>query len=621
MLSLTPIVLLLTLASAIVHQKVGELSRGHLLREEATQRILLTSRGAAVIVRASGKNVPDGGDAGQTGGDQPDVSKPIHSGSFAQDVTGSTPTGYIKIGTPEKLLKVILDTGSDVLIAKTWLTVKAEMATVDQGVTGSFMPSEFIYNSDASSTYVKHMHNNSEGKWTQLEEEINYGSGPAVLLNGFDTVKVGHFELQNFSISEITEDRLPMLHKDDNISGVLGLQHMKNRTSGISLFTLMRDQKQLTAFGYCRGTGDNGTFIWGDRSTEGTQVDVVGQIHWALKLGKMTVKKDASATTDSSHDHALKKHHRHHDIIKVFQRNAQIDEGLDIPDAQTDEDKDDQPDNNEDHDKKTDKDEDEVKDIGEESPSDDEKSDLAKDICKDSSCIAIMDTGSNIIAGPHDVMAKLSKELNVDPDCKNFDSLPDITFKLGSQEVTMKPQGYVMKVPYEEDGGSGEASLRQGAKMGWKQIFQNLHKTRGIDLSPAYGHLDLDTQPDDTSSGEAQPNAAAFKCMAAFVTMDKKTKLGPLYIVGTPMMQTNYVRWSWAASDESPKMFIKPLKDSATCGHAKAEEPKPSLMRTDPSESTLGFDSLGQSSGPLVRRIQDIRYPHWATLLEDGAEI
>jgi len=595
MLSFTQIALLLTVASAIAHQKVVEPSRGHLLREEPTERILLTSRGGAVIERHSAKNNPDGGDADQAGGDQGDVSKPTYSEGYAQDVTGSTPTGYIKMGTPEKLLKVIFDTGSDVLIAKTWLTVKAEMSKVDQGVEGSYMPTEFIYDSKASSTYEEHMHKNSEGKWIQLQEEINYGSGPAQLLNGFDTVRVGHFEMKNFSISEIMDDRLPMLHKDDNISGVLGLQHMKNRTSGTSLFTLMREQDQLAAFGYCRGTGDTGTFIWGDHSTEGEEVEVVGQIHWALKLGKMTVKMDASATTNSAHDHSLKKHHRHHDVIKVFQRDAKTNEGFDIQEP----------------------------DDTEEKSGDDEASDLAKDICKDSSCIAIMDTGSNILAGPHDVMAKLSKELNVDPDCKNFDSLPDITFKLGeSQEVTVTPQGYVMKVPYEEDGGFGEeaaASLRQGAKMGWKEMFQNLHKTRGIDLSPAYGHLDLDTPPDDTSSGEAQAKTPAFKCMPALVTMDKKTKLGPLYIVGTPMMQTNYVRWSWAKNDDSPKMFIKPLKDSATCGNAKTTSA--SLMRSDPLENTLGFDSLGQSSGPFIRRIQDIRYPHWATLLEDGADI
>jgi len=624
MVSLTQLTLLLTLAAAIAHQKVGR-------HEESTERVLLTSRGAAVIERHSTQKDPDGGsggeggdDAGQTGGDQPDVTKAKSSESYVQAVTSSTPTGYIKMGTPEKWLKIIFDTGSDVLIAKTWLTVKAEMSTVDQGVTGDYMPTGMIFNSEASSTYVKHMHNNSKGKMVQLREEINYGSGPAALLNGYDTVKVGHFELQNFSISEIMEDRLPMLHKGDNISGVLGLQHMKNRSMGTSLFTKMRDQKQFTAFGYCRGTGDNGTFIWGDRSTEGAEVDVVGQIHWAAKLGKMTVK--TSATTNSSHKHPpLEKHHRHHDIITVLQRDAQTDDGSNDESG---------PDDTEDKgkDKEKNQDEDKDKDAGEEKPGDDKKSDLAKDICKNSSCIGILDTGSNILAGPHDVMSKLTKELNVDPACKNFDSLPDITFRLGSQDVTVTPKGYVMKVPYPKGGldlgyeeSSGEASLRQGAKVGWKETFQNLHKTRGIDLSPAYGHLDLDKQLDDTSSGNESAKPAEFMCMPAFVTMDKKTKMGPLYIVGTPLFQTNYFRWSWAEKDESPKMFIKPLKDSATCGNAKVswvgQESKTSLMRTDRFENTPGFDGLGHSTGPLIRHIEDIRYPHWATLLEDGADI
>merc|ERR1719491_1286458 len=41
----------------------------------------------------------------------------------------------------------------------------------------------------------------------------------------------------------------------------------------------------MTSFGYCRGKGNNGTFIWGDASTEGAAMHVVGQMHWAVELG------------------------------------------------------------------------------------------------------------------------------------------------------------------------------------------------------------------------------------------------------------------------------------------------------------------------------------------------
>merc|ERR1712032_513882 len=37
-----------------------------------------------------------------------------------QQVNGSTPTGYIDVGTPSVKMLVIFDTGSDKLVAKTW---------------------------------------------------------------------------------------------------------------------------------------------------------------------------------------------------------------------------------------------------------------------------------------------------------------------------------------------------------------------------------------------------------------------------------------------------------------------------------------------------------------------
>merc|ERR1719162_934741 len=213
-----------------------------------------------------------------------------------------------------------------------------------------------------------------------------------------------------------------------------------------------------------------------------------------------------------------------------------------------------------------------------------------------------MDTGSNILAGPHDVMANLTKQLNVDPACKNYDSLPDVTFMLGNHHVTVSPKGYVMKVPVPKVGGFGfgsmteeAASLRQGGRLGWKDIFKNLHKTRGIDLSPAYAHLE-DHQIPEIKLSNKSDDVDQFMCMPALVALDKHTKMGPLYIVGTPLSETNYFRWSWAHGDDSPKMFIKPLKDCDTCKNVQPSV-QPSVTHWVPQSPP----DLLQAHSPFMR--------------------
>merc|ERR1719271_1782381 len=64
---------------------------------------------------------------------------------FVQLVNGSTPTGWMEMGTPPKYLLVIFDTGSDKLVAKTWDTVSSELSSVDQGIQGMVQPSALIY--------------------------------------------------------------------------------------------------------------------------------------------------------------------------------------------------------------------------------------------------------------------------------------------------------------------------------------------------------------------------------------------------------------------------------------------------------------------------------------------
>lgn len=554
---------------------------------------------------------------------------------FKQATNGSTPAGWIQLGTPKKWLFVIFDTGSDKLVAKTWETLASELASIDQGVEGMVLPSQFIYDHNASSSYeVQYMTDPDSGKQTPRQSSITYGSGTAITDVGKETVLVGNRPLQNFTLMEITADSLQLLHTSKGIAGVLGLQHMKNKSLGNSLFSRMRDENVLTSFGYCRGTGNNGTFIWGDQSTEGQELNVVGQMHWAVKLGGVNLK--ASESGSSLVD-------RHSTASRRINGNGDVDVwpftdwgGDDSSTGTSD------------------------------TSSDDAL--LSVNACPDDSCIGILDTGSNIIAGPSHVMKNITKLIDIKPDCSNFDALPSITMRFGGLPVTIPPSGYVMKVPMprwtassmagdghldtdgegghgENDGESGTShdmgievqpgALRRHRPMAsqdfeagsaalgerravssdstsqrrWRALFERLDKQYGVDLKEMVDDMLKimnDTSPD-------------FMCMPALVPLDKHTEFGPLWVVGTPLLDAYYARWSFAQGADSPKIHLKPLDQAEACkdqGAAQVVHPSPGLIRTQKSPGASRVQSLAAAQslkrGPIERLPHEISYPHWA---------
>ena len=171
----------------------------------------------------------------EEGDEEPDTSdkssgeKDAYSFTYRQHVVGSTPTGELGIGTPSVNLNMILDTGSDKFVAKTWSTIKAELDKIDAGASEEVFPSTKLYNHNASKSYMQ-LFMSSHGKKIPRQGFIAYGSGMAITVEGRETIRIGAAEeyvsMQKFPISEISMDSLQILHSSKGISGILGLQHM-----------------------------------------------------------------------------------------------------------------------------------------------------------------------------------------------------------------------------------------------------------------------------------------------------------------------------------------------------------------------------------------------------------
>jgi len=574
------------------------------------------------------------------------VTNPAELQPFRQATNGSTPSGWIQIGTPKKWLLVIFDTGSDKLVAKTWETIDAELSSIDQGVSGMVLPSAGIYNHLSSTSYHRlYMKNGRTGEQMPRQSSITYGSGTVHTDDGVDTVLIGKRNLENFTVEEITADSLQLLHTSSGIAGVLGLQHMKNKSLGNSLFSKMRDADLMTSFGYCRGTGDNGTFIWGDQSMEGTETEVIGQMHWAIKLGGVRMHLNESKQTASLLEKAAARRPKLASYLtlgKFKVRGKRISgptsEGTQWSNTGG---KDDIYDSDGDHwSKRTAEVNDEAEAL--ENMANDiikemeaqwkQHSKSLQNTCPDNKCTAILDTGSNIIAGPRQAVKSISHIANVKPDCSNFDDLPTIEMTLGGMDVTIPPSGYVMKVPMPEHGHEDIAvdgdvqsddsqsdlhgglteksalSAREKTNRRWTAVFARLFREKGIDLREA---VEMVIKKHKSTHDK-------FMCMPAVVPLDKETVNGPLWIVGSPLLETHYARWSYAKEDSSPKIHLKPLKDTEVCKGGSAtvltKVQGSSLLRTQkaPEDTDAKAGQRVHKRGPTERRLEEIAYPHWA---------
>lgn len=132
-------------------------------------------------------------------------------------------------------------------------------------------------------------------------------------------------------------------------------------------------------------------------------------------------------------------------------------------------------------------------------------------------------------------------------------------------------------------------------------------------------------------------------CMPAFMALDKTTTMGPLWVVGTPLFDNYYARWSWPKGDTHPAFFLEALKDAQSCKEADASPKKPAVLTGKAGSPTLVRSELGRASSsvsgggaaqqyegqhaqedddeeipqPREMSLQEIRFPHWAQELPE----
>jgi len=69
---------------------------------------------------------------------------------------------------------------------------------------------------------------------------------------------------------------------------------------------------------------------------------------------------------------------------------------------------------------------------------------------------AVIDSGTSVIVGPNELVDPMIKGISVDKDCKNYETLPDLTWTIDNIDYTMKSTEYIIKL---ESGGQTSCTM------------------------------------------------------------------------------------------------------------------------------------------------------------------
>lgn len=246
--------------------------------------------------------------------------------------------------------------------------------------------------------------------------------------------------------------------------------------------------------------------------------------------------------------------------------------------------------------------------------------------------MGIIDTGSNIIAGPTTAIKMISKIVGAKADCSNLNKLPPMNLKLGSGfQVNLTPTSYMMKIklpawahpfhkiPLHHSAVSAMRARRrprgiisslkrrsgvQASKLKlrlqhigrgfWHKIVRRLSRRHGIDFGPTL----LQRLPPLSSF------TSSTLCMPALVPLNAQTKQGALWVLGKPLYDLYYTRWSWPIGEPSPSIYVKEISKAAVC---QADAANPSTGGASGSGSSLESMEMPDrgilpSSPSLMRR-------------------
>jgi hypothetical protein len=84
----------------------------------------------------------------------------------------------------------------------------------------------------------------------------------------------------------------------------------------------------------------------------------------------------------------------------------------------------------------------------------------AMNLCPEAGCKVVVDTGTSLLTGPEKHVTELLEVMNIDEDCADFSSLPDLTYVIADQhgeyEFTLEPDFYVMTSEATDDNDNSK---------------------------------------------------------------------------------------------------------------------------------------------------------------------